>query len=325
MLNIALVGAGTMGQMHAANYSAIEGCRVAKVYDVVSEAAETAAAALGAQAISDVAEAYAEDIDIVAVTCPTPQHAEYCCRAAGAGKHIFCEKPLARTMQQGEEIVKAVSDADVIMMVGHVVRFFPEYATATELVQKGSIGDVGMIRTTRMNTMPQGSAGWFQNYELSGGVTLDMIIHDFDWLLWTFGEPQTVYSRSLYQHMPTLDYSLTSIRFASGAIAHVEGSWADLSSFRTSFEIAGSNGLIEHDSTENATLTVQQRQAEQGLAAVQVPSSPAKSPYLIEDELFIEAVAKGGQAPISVEDACESLRLALAACESAETGKVINL
>ncbi len=325
MLNIALIGAGTMGQMHASNYREIEGCRVAKVYDVVPEAAETVAAALGAQAVPDVAEAYADDIDIVAVTCPTPHHAEYCCQAASAGKHIFCEKPLARTVQQGEEIVNAVSDAGVIMMVGHVVRFFPEYATATELVKSGTIGDVGMVRTTRINTMPGGPGSWFQDYEQSGGVTLDMIIHDFDWLLWTFGKPKTVYSRALYQHMPTLDYSLTSIRFESGAIAHVEGSWADLTTFRTSFEIAGSNGLIEHDSTQNATFTVQQRQVEEGLAAVQVPSSPAKSPYLVEDELFIEAVAKGNQAPISVDDAFASLRLALAACESAETDEVINL
>jgi len=325
MLNIALIGAGTMGQMHASNYREIEGCRVAKVYDVVPEAAETVAVALGAQAVSDVAEAYADDIDIVAVTCPTPQHAEYCCQAASAGKHIFCEKPLARTIQQGEQIVKAVSDAGVIMMVGHVVRFFPEYATATELVKSGAIGDVGMVRTTRINTMPGDPGSWFQDYEQSGGVTLDMIIHDFDWLLWTFGKPKTVYSRALYQHMPTLDYSLTSIRFESGAIAHVEGSWADLTTFRTSFEIAGSNGLIEHDSTQNATFTVQQRQVEEGLAAVQVPSSPAKSPYLVEDELFIEAVAKGNQAPISVDDAFDSLRLALAACESAETDEVINL
>ncbi len=325
MLNIALIGAGTMGQMHAGNYTEIEGCRVAKVYDLVPEAAKTAAADIGAQAVSDVAEAYADDIDIVAVTCPTPHHAEYCCQAADAGKHIFCEKPLSRTIQQGEQIVKAVSDAGVIMMVGHVVRFFPEYATATELVKSGAIGDVGMVRTTRINTMPLGTDGWFQDYEQSGGVTLDMIIHDFDWLLWTFGKPKTVYSRALYQHMPTLDYSLTSIRFESGAIAHVEGSWADLGTFRTSFEIAGSNGLIEHDSTQNATLTVQQRQIEEGLAGVQVPSSPAKSPYLIEDELFIEAVAKGNQAPISVDDAFDSLRLALAACESAETDEVINL
>ena len=323
MLNIALVGAGTMGRLHAGNFNQIAGCRVAKVYDQLEQAARAVADDLGAEAVSDPESALA-DVDLVIVACPTPAHADYCCMAAQAGKHIFCEKPLARTLEQGERIVEAVDEAGISMMVGHVVRFFPEYAAATAEVHNGAIGRAGMVRTSRINTLPGGPGSWFRDYQMSGGVTLDMIVHDFDWLLWTFGKATTVCSRSLHRQMPNLDYSLTSVRFAGGAIAHVEGSWADVGAFRTSFEIAGSNGLIEHDSAENATLVVQRRGSQDGLAATQVPSSPSKSPYLIEAEAFIEAITNSTEPPVTVRDAFAALELALAACRSAETGEVVR-
>lgn len=325
MLNIALIGAGNLGQNHVENFGHIDGCQVTKIYDIYPEKAEKMAKTAGANAITNVDEAFADDIDIVAVCTPTPNHAEYCIRAAECGKAIFCEKPLARTLEQGHAIVDAVQKAGVVMMVGHVVRFFPAYDNARNIVLNGQIGKPGMIRASRINTMPSGQDSWFGDYEQSGGVTLDMVIHDLDWLRWSFGEPVSIFSRSLHQQMPKLDYSLTSIRFASGAIAHVEGSWADLGQFRTEFEIAGSAGLIEFDSTENVTLNTQKRGVEEGLADVQVPSSPAESPYLIEDREFIQAVLTGTPPPVTVEDAFASLQMALAACKSAETGEVIKL
>jgi predicted dehydrogenase len=326
MLQIALVGASTMGGQHAANFNQIDGCRLAKVYDTRPENAEALADEYGAEAVEDVEEVYADDIDIVAITCPTPFHVEYCTAAAEASKHIFCEKPLARTLEQGRQILDAVSEAGVKTMVGHVVRFFPEYRQARERVKSGDLGDIGMVRVSRINSMPAGAGGWFSDYELSGGVTLDMSIHDLDWLLWTFGPVESVCSRGLYKQMPTMDYALTQIRFQSGAIGHCEGSWADLGAFRTSFEVAGSNGLVRHDSTENVTLTVQKRTQQEGLADVQVPSAPsACSPYLVQDRSFIEAILNDEDPPVSVEDAYEALQLALAACESAETGEIVRL
>ena len=167
MLNIALVGAGTMGRLHAGNFSQIAGCRVAKVYDELEQAARAVAEDLGAEAVSDPESALA-DVDLVIVACPTPAHADYCCMAAQAGKHIFCEKPLARTLEQGERIVEAVDEAGISMMVGHVVRFFPEYAAATAEVQSGAIGRAGMVRTSRINTLPGGEGSWFRDYQMSG-------------------------------------------------------------------------------------------------------------------------------------------------------------
>ncbi len=326
MLNIAIAGAGTLGSDHARNFAGIDGCQIVAVYDVVEEAAKRLAAQVGGEPTTDESRLYRDDVDIVVVTTPTIFHADYCIKAAKAGKHIFCEKPLARTLEQGEQIVQAVRKAGVKMMVGHVLRFFPEYVRARELVQNGTIGTVGMVRMSRINTLPGGPGSWFTRYDWSGGVVLDMSIHDLDWLLWTFGPVQRVYAQGLYKRLPNLDYALMSLRFESGAIAHVEGSWADLGAFRQSFEIAGSGGLIEYDSTRTVTLNVQVRGAEGELEAVQRPSSPApKSPYLLEDEHFIQCLKQDREPAVTVEDAFESMRLALACLESIEQGKVVRM
>jgi len=326
MLRIGLAEAGTLGGDHARNFAAIDGCEVAVVYDVVRANAEALATQLGAELAEAEDRLYADDIDIVVITTPTPFHADYCTKAARAGKHIFCEKPLARTLEQGEAIVEAVRSAGVTMMVGHVLRWFEPYAKARDLILDGAVGELGMVRLTRINTMPGGAGSWFSKYEWSGGVILDMSIHDLDWVLWALGPAERVYAHSLYQRMPVMDYALMSLRMKSGAIVHVEGSWADLGMFRTSFEIAGSGGLIEHDSTQNVTLTVQKRDEKQELAAVQRPSSPStKSPYLVEDEHFIDCIRTGTTPGVTVEEAFASLRLALACCQSAETGQVVRL
>ncbi len=327
MLSVAICGAGGLGRNHAENFSQIADAEVSLVFDIVPEAAEALAQDVGARATTNEDDLWADDVDAVVITTPTPFHADYVIKAAQAGKHIFCEKPMCRHMEQGEAMLEAVDEAGVTFMVGHVLRFFPEYVRARELVQSGAIGTVGVVRTSRINTLPGGPNSWFCNYEMSGGVTLDMTIHDFDWLLWTFGPARRVYSVGVPDRMPPIDYGLTTIRFECGVIAHCEGSWADLGQFRTSFDIAGSGGLLRHDSTQMPTLRTQLRSGQEGLAAVQVPESPAvKSPYLLEDEHFVHCVLTGEKPAISGEEALAAVEVALAALASTEAGgKVIEL
>ncbi|MEA3401746.1 MAG: Gfo/Idh/MocA family oxidoreductase [Armatimonadota bacterium] len=327
MLSVAICGAGGLGRNHAENFDQIPDTEVTLVYDVVDEAAEALAEDVVARPAEQESDLWGDDVDIVVVTTPTPFHHDYTVKAAQAGKHVFCEKPMCRDMEQAEEMLQAVEEAGVTFMVGHVLRFFAEYVRARKLILDGVIGDVGIARTSRINTLPGGPESWFSNYEMSGGVTLDMTIHDFDWLLWTFGPAERVYSLGVPERMPPIDYGLTTIRFESGVIAHCEGSWADLGQFRTHFDIAGTDGLLRHSSTDMPTLTVQRRGEQEGVAAVQVPESPAaKSPYLLEDEHFVQCVLNGTQPAVSGEDARAAVEVALAALESNEShGEVIEL
>src|SRR5204863_4959008 len=142
----------------------------------------------------------------------------------------------------------AAAKANVPLMPGQVVRFFAEYATGNRLVKEGKVGKPAAARTRRGGLAPMGSHGWFQDYQRSGGVLLDLAVHDFDWLRWTLGEVKHLYSRSVGVATDGgPDYALTVLTFESGAVAHVESTWMDPSGFRTAFEVCGSEGMIQFD------------------------------------------------------------------------------
>lgn len=322
MLRVSVIGTGMMGGRHVKNFSASGCSRVVRVFDLDRATAAAAAEPVGAEVASEVEQCLAEDIDLVVIATPTPAHAPLCLQAAAAGRHIFCEKPLARSLAEGEAAVAAAHRAGVKLCVGHVLRFFPAYRVAHDLIGEGALGRVGMARLARLNRFPR---GWFGDYAQSGGVLLDMSLHDLDWLVWTFGMPTRLYAQNRRDDMPRLDYGLASLRFAGGEIAHVEGSWADAAGFRTNFDIAGSGGLLRHDSTVGNTLAIQPHQTEPG-APPTIPSSPdPRSPYVIQAELFVHSLLEGADPPVSGEEGLASLRVGLACLESAETGNAVAL
>ena len=122
-----------------------------------------------------------------------------------------------------------------------------------------------------------------------------------------------------------LDYALVTLRFASGAVGHVTGSWAHPGGFRTTLEIAGDGGLIEHDSARSASLTAALRTAGGGNADSESPMAPDEDPYYLEIAAFVSALEKGETPPVTLDDAREATRIALAALESIETGRVVTL
>jgi predicted dehydrogenase len=213
---------------------------------------------------------------------------------------------------------------NVRLFVGHVVRFFPEYENARQLILDGEIGEVGTVRFFRGGPFPKATFdNWYADTSRSGGVILDLMIHDFDYLRWTFGEAERVYTKAL----PDMDYALTSIRFKNGVIANIEGSWSEADGFHTEYDLAGSAGLIQHDSRTEKPLVISLKQEDLGLqGGVAVPESPmVKGPYQLELENFIHCIETGGTARVSPEDALEALRLSFAAIESSKTGKAVTL
>jgi predicted dehydrogenase len=308
-----------MGSRQVVNFSAAGCSRVTRVFDLDAEAARRAASPVDAEVAPSVEACFGDDIDLVVIATPTPDHVPLCLRAMEAGKHVFCEKPLARSLAEGEKAVAAAQREGVKLGVGHVVRFFPAYRTAHDLIQAGGIGRVGMARLSRLNRIP---SAWYADYARSGGVLNDLSLHDLDWLVWTFGMPERVYAQNRRQDLPHLDYGLAVLRFAGGEIAHVEGSWADLTGFSTSFDIAGSGGLLRHDSRQGLSLSMQKRGAT-GAAAV-IPGAPEpRSPYVVQAELFVHSILRDFEPPVSGEEGLASLRVSLACLQSAETGQVV--
>jgi predicted dehydrogenase len=108
---------------------------------------------------------------------------------------VFCEKPLARTLADAEAMVRAADEARVTLAVGHVVRFFPEYRQAKELLDAGTLGKPAIVTMTRGNFAVGSARGWYLDEDKSGGVVLDLMLHDLDTVRWWFGEPSRIYAK----------------------------------------------------------------------------------------------------------------------------------
>lgn len=263
-------------------------------------------------------QALLDACEIVDVCLPTDLHEGAAVAALEAGKHVFLEKPAARTLAQAERIAEVAKSVDRVLGVGLVVRLFPEYARANQTVRSGQIGKPAACRMRRGGPAPSGIDRWFRDPQRSGGILLDLAIHDFDWLRWTFGEPKRIYARHV--RVEEGEYALSTLTFASGMVAHVESTWLDPSGFRTAFEVCGSEGMLEYDSRRAPSL----RWSVPGGVRSEQNHFPADDPYRRQLEAFL-AATRGESSPVAgIEDAIAAQRICEAAIESAETGRVVE-
>jgi len=333
---IGIVGAGGIGTWHAHRWTQLQENQDGRValagfFDLSTAAAENAANKYGGRVFRSLEELL-EAVDVVDVCTSTPHHRAPVLAAAAAGKDIVCEKPLARNLRDAQEMVQACQDGGVRLFVAHVVRFFSQFALARNCLQNGDIGRPAVIRTVRGGAPPgPGGRQWFTDFEQSGGVVMDVSIHDLDFARWCFGDVEKVFARGLtFAGVAPYDHALITLRFRNGAIGHVEGSWAyPPGRFRTGFEIAGDRGLMEWDSHDPAplTLTLKSTHAPGTPSAPQPqdPLMPHDDPYYVELEHFVDCLESGTPFLVSAEDGLEAVRLSLAAIQSMQTGLPVQL
>ena len=182
-VRFAIVGAGGMGATHAIGIKDDPNVEIAWMVDLDLPRAEQLAHKTGAKATSSMEDALADPaVDAVVIALPTSLHRMATEAAAKAGKHVFCEKPVARTAEDGQAMVAVCEEAGVTLMIGHVVRFFPEYARIKEILDSGELGQVATVRATRTNPPVQERSPWFADVEKNGGVVLDLMVHELDTL-----------------------------------------------------------------------------------------------------------------------------------------------
>jgi predicted dehydrogenase len=327
-VSVLVAGAGTMAKVHAEALVAIEGVRLAGIVNPQAASAKRLASAFRTRAFSDLTQALrATPADAIFVCLPTHLHRAAVVEAARAGLHVFCEKPMARSLSDAEAMIEACAQENVLFMVGHVLRFFPQYAKLHELVAKGEIGTPATARTSRGGAAPRGARGWYARDVESGGVLLDLVIHDFDWLAWTFGPVRRAHARQAAAGSGELaSYGLAVLRHASGVISHVEGFWGHELAFRTRVELAGDKAALEYDSARAAAVELHAASGREARARVVLPESPlARSPYQLEDEHFVDCVRRRVAPAISPDEALHALRIGLACLSSARTGEVAHL
>jgi predicted dehydrogenase len=322
-----------MATAHARHWARLPAARITSIVSLDPEKAIGLASSCAANVHLSFDQCLAEDQpDIVDVCTPTLTHSDIAVAALEAGKHVFLEKPMARTLAECDRIIDAAKKANTIAMVAHVVRFFPEFAAAHAQITAGAVGQIASVRTARMSGYPRGGwHNWYASPAESGGVVLDMIVHDFDWLRWCFGDAARVYAVGLYgksEYIGSLDYALVTIRFKSGVIAHVCGSWAHTTGFRTTFEVCGDKGMIDHDSIRSVPFTIAKRTEASAAPSVAVPQNPMASeddPFFKELSHFMHCVSTNSKPSITLADGRAAVAIALAALESIQSGKPVEL
>ncbi|HEU5014194.1 MAG TPA: Gfo/Idh/MocA family oxidoreductase [Roseiflexaceae bacterium] len=327
-MKVGIAGAGFMGTAHAAGWAATD-ATIAGFLTDRSGSAQKLASQYGARVYPGY-DALLADVDVVDICTPTHTHAELALMAAKAGKHIVCEKPLARTVAEAQQVVAACAQAGVTLLVAHVLRFSPEYALAKARVDANEIGRPAALRLARGSYQPQKPAGnWFLDEEKSGGIMLDFMIHDLDYARWIAGEVESVFAKSIGTTAPgaPVDHAMALLKHRSGAMTHVAASWAyPPPTFRTSLEIAGDAGLIAFTSPSTEPIEALLRVESATVSDVALPDSAlSESPYTAQIKSFYETLAHAAPPRVTPQDGLAAVQIALAAIESARTGKAVFL
>jgi predicted dehydrogenase len=320
-MKIAICGAGDMGRMHFDAFSAAGNVSIVAVSDPRAETLGRFSEK-GVRTFADSEEMLdSVDADAAVIATPTAFHAPLAVRALGRGMHVFSEKPMARTVKGAMAMAEAAEKSGKVLAIGHVLRFHDAYRTAKKLITDGSLGNIGTIRTSRCGkTEPS----WRSDIDANGGVAFELMTHDVDWLTWALGPVERVFARGLAAETDRTvrDYCLAILRFKSGAVAHIEGSFAEAEGFFAAYEVAGSGGLLSYD-TRKSTVLDGRLLTENGLRTIS-ETPQEERPFNRQIKAFVRAAGGGEAYDVPVEEALYSLRVTAAILESVRTGRQVE-
>lgn len=315
---VAVIGAGFMGKTHATSY--LKGCLEAEIAFVVDSnlsRAESLAASLkpAARGLADMQTVLDDpSVDVIDICLPTGFHHELCLRALQAGKNVLCEKPIANSLTEADEMVAAGNASGKCFMVAHVLRFWPEYVEAARMVNEGGIGKLRRISCQRLSTPPAWSAGnWILDSRLSGGAVRDLAIHDFDIINQLAGMPVKVSAAG-----NPMDFS-ACMTLRNDVTATVEASYSMPKGFpfRMAFLIVGETGSIEFDGS-GGSLSIVKKGVRETVAVSgsrtfnQNESAEERDGYFYEIAYFLDCVRSGKRPELGrSQDARDALAIAI--------------
>lgn len=335
MAQIGLIGCGFIGKVHAKAYAQIPDAKVVAVVDRDPARAGEVARELGAEVVSSFDDLVCRrDIDVVDVCLPTHLHADHVISAARAGKHVFCEKPMALSLAQADAMIEATDQAGVAFMVGHTLRFWPEYVAIKKLLAGSELGKPVALAAARLGTAPVWSWDrWLLDPKRSGGAVLDLHIHDIDYIAWLLGRPKAVVAKGARSASGSWDHVFTTLDYGDGPVAFSEGTFLVPSSFpfTMTFRAICENGTVEF--MFRAGVNIEARQEAENPVTVYRKDGSLVHPevskgdaYKAELEYFIKCVEQGKRPEVTTPaDARLSLEIVLAAIRSLESGDVVKM
>src|SRR5687768_14050301 len=314
-IKIGIIGSGFIAGVHAAILARDERVKVSSVHDVIADRAQSLARAHDAS-VAASAEEVIERSDAVFITTPNTRHVPLALAAVHAGKHVFCEKPLATTIADAETVFEKAQCTNSVFQVGHNRRFAPVYATLKQLLSETHQPHSAHVKMNRGELL---KPEWTGDPEVTGGFLYETPIHMFDMMRFLFGEIETLHAiGSSHEYSEVDDFSVL-LKFASGMHA-------------TLATAADASWLFPFERVEvfchHATLVTREMESlivssnleghftEQSMQQV---AREEKWGYAQEDRAFIDAIANGTPAPVTALDGLRSVEIVNAVYESVRT------
>ncbi len=331
VIKVGVIGAGRIGKIHAENLATrIPGVVVEAIADVNLSAAQELAEKL------HIPHAYADyrkimednSIDAVAICSSTSTHAELMIEAAAAGKHVFCEKPVDHSLEKIDKAIEAVKKAGVKSQIGFNRRFDPNFKKVRELVKEGKIGDLHILRITSRDPAPPPA----EYVKGSGGMFLDMTIHDFDMARYLSGsEVVEVYAAGGVMVDPAIgeagdiDTAVITLKFANGAIGTIDNSRKAAYGYDQRVEVFGSGGMaaVSNNTANNSVYS--NAEGVYSEKPLYFFLERYMESFTAELRDFINAIREDIPTPVSVEDGLKPVIIAMAAKKSLEENRPVKL
>jgi myo-inositol 2-dehydrogenase/D-chiro-inositol 1-dehydrogenase len=330
-LRFGILGVGRIGKIHIENLvNRIPGAEVVAISDAAVAEMEAVAAKFDIERIfGDYRELLdSPEVDAVAICSPTNLHYSMIIDAAARGKHIFCEKPIDLSIEKVQAANAEVSRSGVQMMVGFNRRFDPNFLKVREAIAGGVLGRPHILRITSRDPSPP-----TETYiRASGGIFLDMTIHDFDMARYVVGsEVIEVYARAgvlvdpLFAKADDWDTAMITLTFENGVYASIDNSRKAVYGYDQRLEMFGSEGMVMATNVTSDTRILCDRVGIHTALPLNFFLERYAESYLLEMRAFVDAVENRTPVPVGGEDGLKAMVIALAAGKSARENRPVKL
>ena len=329
-LKIAVAGLGRIGKIHlknlSRNFPEIEVVAVMDVFDESKAIADEFNVPHFTKSFDDLLAV--PGVDAVVICSPTDTHADYVVKAAKAGKQIFCEKPLDLSLERVKEVMSIIEETGVKLMLGFNRRFDPEFLKIRQLVQNDAVGEIQIVKITSRDPGPPP----VEYVKVSGGMFLDMTIHDFDMARYISGKQvKEVFAKGAVMVDPEIgkagdiDTAVITLTFEDNTMAVIDNCRKAVYGYDQRLEVFGSKGMVQ---AENNFPNNHKLYTESGISGdlpLHFFLERYDASYNQEMREFVDALVSGGAMPVDGNDGLQSIAIGLAAKKSVAENRSVKL
>lgn len=331
-LKIGLLGAGRIGQLHGTNIqNAIPNAEIVILADpYLSDQAKEWAAGVGIPKVTkNPEEVFADpDVEAVFICSATPTHADFIAKAAAVGKHIFCEKPIDTNVAKIKDAIAAVKKAGVKLQVGFVRRFDHNHKAVRDTVASGKLGKPNVVKVTSRDPAHQS----MDYIKVSGGIFMDMTIHDFDMVRYLAGSEVTevmAYGAALsgegYDKYNDVDTAIVVMKFANGALGVIDNTRASHYGYDQRTEVQCDKGCVQVSNDLNNQAMISSADGVEISKPTWFFLERYNNAFIAEDQAFVNAILENKETPVTADDGLAPVLIAIAADKSLKEGRPVKI